>query len=310
MTKKAARPIVFAIIAVAIAVAAGAVLFGFAKESQAIAVRRQRISQMEADEKALLNDSWERFAALSDVEKEKLRQLDRDIDEDENAKELRNVMRRYYRWSIALPTYQRLELMELSAESRIKHIADIQRETRDTAGLRKWFDARAEHLEEELAKKQQKQLAALGPAGKYFMLFRMLSSMSEDGARAQKQLSDEDLAELRSYLSDQTQRLLESKTSAEQWKLIVDRLRRRIRSEMSGHRFSRIRNGAGGGPFGVADEDLAELFEKLPLKRQDLLLSLPAEEMHQQLQELYLERRFPRINHRGSRRHSPFRVQE
>ena len=303
----------FRIIAV-MGVAACCLLLGAAREPDVITARRERIAQMTPDEKARLNRLWERLGALSPAEQEKLRQLEREIGEDERAAELRDVMRRYYRWSMALPTYQRLDLLELPAKQRVMHIGKIKRDAEDADGLKKWLDAKAGLIAGNLSKKQQQKLSGMRPAGRYLMLFRLLTDMPKGaGANGRKQLSDQDLADLRSHLSEQTREFLESKTPAEQWQLIAKRLRRHLRAEMAGRRFNRMRGGGrfqSGKAFGISDEELAELFAKLPLKQQDLLLSLPAEEMRQQLQQLYLDRRFPRVKHRNGRRSSQFKARE
>lgn len=303
-----------AIIITAGIAAAGSLLLGGRGEPEAIAARRERIAHMEPDEKARLHRLWERFGALSPAEQEKLRQLEREIGEDAHAVELRKVMRRYYRWSMDLPTYQRLDLLELPARQQLAHIGEIKRNAEDAEGLKKWFDAKAERIAENLSKKQRNQLSSMGPAGKYMMLFRQLANISKGAdANRHQRLSDRDLADLRSHLSEQTRKLLESKAPAEQWKLIVKRLHRHFRTEMAGRRFGRIRGGGrfhGGGPSDISDEEFARLFEKLPRKQQDLLLSLPADEMRQQLQEFYLNRRFPRVPYRNGRRPPQFKVHE
>jgi len=308
----------FRIIAVlaAVVVATGCLLLGAAREPEVITARRERIAQMGPDEKTRLNRLWQRYEALSPAEQEKLGRLEREIGEDEHAAELRDVMRRYHRWSMALPTYQRLELLELPARQRVMHIGKIKRYTEDADGLKKWLDAKADRIIENLPKKQQNRLSAVGPAGKRWMLLRQLTNMSRGAdAKGPKLLTHRDLADLRSHLSEQTREFLESKPPAEQWKLIVTRLQRHLRAEMAGRRFNRMRGGGGfknGKPSGIADEELARLFERLPLKRQDLLLSLPAEEMRQQLHQRYLERNFPgpRVPPRNGRRPYPFKARE
>jgi hypothetical protein len=241
------------------------------------------------------------------------------IAEDERADELRDVTRRYYRWSMALPTYERLELLELPVKQRVAHIGTIKRRAEDADGLKKWLDAKAGRIAASLPEKQQKKLSSMGPAGKRMMLLRLLDNMAKEaksngmGGHGRKRLSDRDLADLRLHLSEQTRKLLESKPPAEQWKLIVESLRRHLRAETAGRRFNRMRGGGrfhSDKPFDIADEELARLFEKLSRKQQDLLLSLPAEEMRQKLQQFYLDHRFPRVQPGGGRRPPPFRGRE
>lgn len=304
---------------VVIAAAVCCLLLGAGREPEVMTARRERIAQMTPDEKARFNRLWERFQALSPAEQEKLRQLEREIAEDGHVAELRDVMRRYYRWSMALPTYQRLELLELPAKQRVVHIGKIKRDAEDAAGLKKWLDAKAGLIIANLPKKQQKKLSAMGPAGKRMMLLRLLANMAKEaesngmGGHGRKRLSDQDLADLRSHLSEQTRESLESKPPAEQWKLIVNSLRRHLRDEMAGRRFSRMRGGGrfqNARPSGIADKELARLFERLPPKQQDLLLSLPADEMRQKLQQFYLDHRFPRVQPRNGRRPPQFKVRE
>lgn len=267
-------------------------------ESDTIASRRQRVAQMTPDEKAELARLWERFQALSSEEQEKLRVLEREIGGDYRAAELRDVMRRYYQWSVTLPAYQRLELLELPAKERVKHIAAIKRDAEDAEGLKKWLDEKAEVILAEMPEKQRQQLAALGSSGKHMILFRLVMTMSKspDGEK-RITLTDQDLVDLRSHLSEQTRQVLANKTPAQQWDIIGERLRRHVRAEMAARRFGHQRRG---GPFqdvkssGIAAEELARLFESLPEKQQDALLSLPAEDMQEQLQQLFMDRSFPR----------------
>lgn len=258
--------------------------------------RRQQIGQMAPPDKTQLVRLWERFEALPPEQRENIRQLERQITQDEHAIELKEVMRRYYQWCRTLPAYQRLELSELPIDERIRQIKKLKRQTEDADGLKKWFEAKSEQVADHLT--------AYGTYGKRMMLFRWMDDMTKKSSKtANNSLTDQDLADLRLQLSEPTRQALEKQTPPEQWKTIVDRLKNHFKSQNLRHRFNRRRAVR---PSGISNEELAALFENLPANRQDELLSLPAEEMLQQLQQIHIEHRSPKFRPQNPANH-PFR---
>ena len=280
----------------AIALAAFCLLLAGGSDPQGLAIRRQLVAQMTPPEKARLYRLWERFGALPPERREHLRQLERQIAEDKHADELKDIMRRYYQWCRTLPAYQRLELLELPLEKRIAQIKELKRQSEDADGLKKWFEAKADQVADHLSDEQLKRLAAVGPYGKHLMLFRWMDGMTKESGKAvNNPLNDEDLADLRSQLSEPTQQALEKQTPLQQWKTIVVRIKRHFYAQARRHRFNRRR---GIYPWSISNENLATRFQKLSPNRQDELLSLPAEEMLHQLQQIYMAHRFPKFRPR------------
>jgi hypothetical protein len=253
-----------------------------------IDARRRQVAQMTPTEKAQLYRLWERFKALPKEERENIKKLERQISEDETADELRDVMRRYYHWCRTLPAYQRLELQDYPIEERIAQIRNLKRQTENVAGLKKWLDAKAKQIEEQLSDEQRKRFSRFGPDYIRRMLFWQMRSIAKNSGRnTNNPLTDQDLANLRANLSEPTQRALEKLPPRQQWKKIVERLEPYLREQARRRRFDRHTLTS---PYGIPNEDLATIFESLPLKRQDELLSLPAEDMLQQLQQIHMDR--------------------
>ncbi len=274
-------------------------------DHQDTAARRQRVAQMTPSEKARLYRLWERFGALPPERRENLRQLERQIDEDEHADELKDVMDRYYQWCRTLPAYQRLELQELPVTKRIAQIKKLKRQSEDAAGMKKWFEAKTGQVADHLTNEQRKLLSPSGTQGNRWMLFRWMSGMARKSGRGvNNPLNDQDLADLRSHLSQPTRQTLEKQTPPEQWKTIVVQLKRHFRSQTRRHHFKRRR---GIHPSGISNEDLATRFQNLPPKSRDELLSLPAEEMLQQLQQIYMDHRFRKFHQKKSNNHTRHR---
>ncbi len=286
----------------AIALAAFCLLLAGGSDPQGLAARRQLVAQMTPPEKARLYRLWERFGALPPQRRENLRQLERQISADKHADELKDVMRRYYQWCRTLPAYQRLEMLELPLEKRIAQVQKLKRQSEDADGLKKWFEAKADQVANHLTDKQRKRLAAFGPYGKRWMLFQWIRGMTKESGKAvNNPLNDQDLADLRSQLSEPTQQALEKQTPLQQWKTIVVRIKRHFYAQARRHRFNRHR---GIRPSGISNEDLATRFQNLSPNRQDELLSLPAEEMLHQLQQIYMEHRFRKFRQNTPNNHT------
>lgn len=110
------------------AIAAGLPRGTAAAERDTAAARAARIGQMSPEDKQALAHKLERFAALAPDERDRLRQLDADLNRDARAAELRETMTRYYEWLRGLTPGQRAELMELPADQRLERIRQIKAE--------------------------------------------------------------------------------------------------------------------------------------------------------------------------------------
>ncbi len=278
---------------IAIVLMAFCLLLAGGSWTQDLEARRQQVDQMTQTEKAQLFRLWERFEALPPEQHESIRQLDSQIAGDEQAEKLKAIMRRYYQWCRTLPAYQRLELQELPIKQRIVKIKNLKRQSEDIAGMKKWFDAKAEKIAVNLSEEKRTRLSK-EPNAPYFkrmMLFKWMYDMGDKNRKGINPLKDQDLADLRSHLSEPTRQLLEQKLPQEQWKTILKRVRHHFQSQARRHRPGRPRNRT---PDGISTEDLAASFQNLSSSRQDALLSLPAEEMLQQLQQSHIEHRIHR----------------
>ena len=100
------------------------------RADEPFASRRERIEKMDAAQKEQLLQRHRQFHAFKPEEREQLRNLHRDIENDPNRDELRRVLDRYYDWLRTLSSYQLMELRKLSHEERIERIKTLQQEER------------------------------------------------------------------------------------------------------------------------------------------------------------------------------------
>jgi len=98
---------------------------GSACAEEHLAERRERIERLTPAEKRELLDDQQKFLKLDPAERERLRRLSRELDEDEQGAELRRVMQRYSDWLKTLPPYQRAQLLELPPEQRVKKVQEV-----------------------------------------------------------------------------------------------------------------------------------------------------------------------------------------
>lgn len=90
--------------------------------------RRKEIADMTPAQKQQLLRHYGRFIALDPKEQQRLCQLHRDIERHQRSHELRQVMHRYYEWLKTLSSYQRADLLQLSADERIERIKQLKEE--------------------------------------------------------------------------------------------------------------------------------------------------------------------------------------
>lgn len=275
-------------------------LGGIVRADDAAAARRQRIGNMSAAEKAELRRRQERFAKLDRAEQQRLRQLHAQLDDNP---ELRHLMHRYCQWLKALPPYERAELLELEPAERVKRIkqlrqAEAEREAnrpdrKDVEGLFRWMDDYvSEHearIVQSLPEPVQERMAKLDPAGRRRWVAWMTWQRWQWGRPGKPPwLGEDDLAKLRSYLTDNGRKRLESQDSPEkQWQMITGWVRHAFRPRMASRR-SR-------GPMPPElQKELDRFFEhELSPEQRDRLLSLPGDELQRELRRLYLSRRKP-----------------
>lgn len=84
---------------------------------------RDLIENMTPSQKKELIDKQERFLKLPEAEQEKLRQLHRALEKEENREELEEVMEAYFEWVLKLSASERSELNSVSSpKERIKQV--------------------------------------------------------------------------------------------------------------------------------------------------------------------------------------------
>jgi hypothetical protein len=266
---------------------------------ESLAQRRLRIESMSPGEKQGILRLRERFVALDGEQQQRLRRLDKSLQEDADTAQLRQIMRRYCEWLKSLPSFTRAELADLTPADRVKSVEKrLQEENRagvrrlgerDSEAFMRWIkESVARHekqLLEMLPQQQRKKATELTPQ----MLQRMLSlQMLEQWQKAgpgkpPPLMTDDDLARLRGELSPKMRTRLESKPTAEQWKVVADWL---------GH-VARRRPMHGPLPR-PDDERLADFFEKeLTDQERGRLLDMPIGEMQRALLGMYWARTKP-----------------
>jgi hypothetical protein len=99
-----------------------------ARADEPFASRRQRIEKMDSAQKEQILRRHKQFHAFKPEDREQLRNLHRDIENDPDRDELRRVLDRYYDWLKTLSSYQLMELRKLSPEERIERIKVLQQE--------------------------------------------------------------------------------------------------------------------------------------------------------------------------------------
>ncbi len=263
--------------------------------------RRARLAAMSPAQKADVLQASQRLEALDPAERERLRQLNRRIDEDPDGADLRQVARRYYEWLKTLPMYRRAEVVELPAEERIATVkkaveeeedrAVRQPDPRDTDGLLAWM--------KDYALRHEAEVLALLPPDRR----DELTSNAEHRARLVLSMlwlrwpssrkgslpvpGDSDLADVLARVSPETRAELVRRSPRDQWKLISSWARYLAHYQGDPH---------GGWLTPEASEaELLHFFEfELTPEQRDSLLALPGDEMQRQLRRLYFRIKGPR----------------
>ena len=322
----------------------GVLWVGVLRAEESPEARRARIENMDAAEQEQLLRSRERFAGLEPAERERLRRIHREIDDDPHAGKLRVVMHRYYEWLKTLTPYQRAELRELPPAERIERIKQLRQEQADRHG--RWArlveGSRSEQIKRLFQNRGHKGgkrpnpqdveglLRWVGECGTRYGP-RYLEGLPEarrkqlegqlakfkDAARRRGMLG---IIWLRSHLEDpeglspEGERALSDLRSK-----LSPATRQRLEAlpadeqwrTMAGvlrlvvlHHYVARRVGPSVPPV-VNEEELSGFLEKeLSPAMRDRLLSLPPEEMRQRLVEMYLRSKWPESSARSPDRPS------
>lgn len=278
---------------------------------ESTAQRRERIEALGAAEKEELFRHREQFHALSPGEQQRIRQLHEQLQREPDSEKLRETMNRYCRWLATLPPYRRAELLELKPAQRVKQIKQLrQQEQVRTVGKRlapadhavvvRWMEQYAtEHetrLLEILPEARRHQVAKSSPA----MRHRIATGLSyqrwlSGNPVVHPPTTDREMKDLRSKISPEARKLLESRSAPEQARIMAIWLRQAAKQEL----FSR--RGEGASLLPGFDDQLADFFEfQLNDMDRDRLMGLPGDEMQQKLREMYLMQ--AKLNEPGGRR--------
>ncbi len=266
------------------------------RADESIADRRKHVESLMPEEKDELRRREERFAALDPAEQDRLRCLQREIDQDGEAEHLRLVMYNYHKWLMTLPDFRRTELLEMEPEQRLKRIKTLlqeqaQREatkmnSKDIAGVTHWLDDFARrhgpHFLEMLPERQRpvaaQRFAQLSAAERDREFWRLIWWRLQGGGGGAKVplLAESEMVQLRTYLTPETRARLEARSHNEQWTIVSAWLMQIFRQQFK----------ASG--LGASDDEVARYFEQsLSDEERDRLLRLPSDEMQRQLRQKY-----------------------
>jgi hypothetical protein len=284
------------------------VLASVCRAEDSAAERRQRIENMKPAEKKQLLQHQGEFLALEKQERQRLRQLQRDVENDPDADKLRLVMHAYCEWLKTLPAHTHAELLDLEPAKRIERIKQLRAEEekelspKDLEGLLGWlrdYAANPKHQAEILqtaTEEERQRFQARTPAERAWVAAEILREETFRPVPSEWQgwpgyldrprwLTDEELAKLRNHLSARTAKRLAKMTPLAQFNAINGWYENSTGHSFSGRRF-RV-----GPPPKEFQEQLDQFFQKeLTEEQQNELLSLPGDEMQRELRRMYFWR--------------------
>jgi len=286
---------------------------GVCRAQDSPAQRRQRIENMKPAEKKQLNRDYRWFMALEPAERRQLWQLHSQL---KASPELRRTLHAYCEWLKSLPAHDRTELLALDTAERIERIRQLRAneakrpKPKGMEGLRRWmqdYAAKPENQDRifqamfkqagpretkmsdemknrigEMKKDFFEKMKKEPDARSFFAEMAMRGRMYRHGKP--DWLTDDDLEDLRKNLSDETRKLLASKPADDQWEIICGWFRPSRGRPFSGRRFR----------SDPPPKELQEFFEnELTPEQRAELLHLPADDMQQRLESMYMRRFLP-----------------
>jgi hypothetical protein len=252
--------------------------------------RRQYVAQLSEAEKADLGRRWREFSTLSAEERQRLRRLHTEIENDPERARLRATLGSYSRWLESLPPFRRAELMELPPDERVKRVKAILEDQarweakrppgQDLAAFTRWLEQYVARHEAEVIKSMpemhRRRLEEANPAlRKRLLMWWRWQAVS---AGILQPPSPADFAELQRLLSAETRAKLEAKPVAEQARIVSGWLKH-----------TPIASALKGGPRAIDEQQLSYFFEHdLTEEQRDRLLGMPSEQMQRELLRMYL----------------------
>ena len=258
---------------------------------------RRHIEAMSPTGKEQLRRRQEQFASLPADEQTQLRRFYDDLAAAPDNRALLVVADRYYAWLKSLPPITRAELVELSLKERIEQIKSllarqaterIERLGPDEAKvLSTWLAGLTDRMIEAMPQNLQERIRQESDPQRRrgALLMSLHTFRSPDAVRRimDQVFTDADLAKLLDALPEPTRTELKRHPTAQQWHIV-----RGWMPQLMFHHWPR-RGSRGLIPDGE-QRGLAEFFEtELDDAEFDRLLALPADEMQQELQRLYLQ---------------------
>ena len=273
------------------------------------ATARQTIEQMSLAEQEQLSRQHKQFVSLSSDERQKIREFHDRLEQAPDGDRLRPVMRRYHQWLATLPPYEKAELVDLDPKDRMQPIQRLlgdeqQRQVlaQDVEGLISWITDYANRNEDRLLETMPEMARAhlkkLPEQFRHRLLgLSILGPRQDARGDSRVPLAEDDLSDLCSRLSGQTQSKLQGLSDADRW----NEIRKTVRLAFQQRQFNANRNLL---PQ-ASEEELDRFFEEeLTAKERDHLLGLPGDEMRHELRKQYFEKKmgwkFP--THRSGRR--------
>jgi hypothetical protein len=259
--------------------------------------RAARVAALTLSEKDRLLRNYDRFWALDRAEQQRLRRLDRQLRNDPRQVELRQIMQSYYQWMRSVPDRQRAELQNptLDVEQRIARIHQLRAEQErheadraDRAALTNWFQRQ---VFASLPEDARRQIEQLPPLERRLLAFYRMRQQGLSGLF--DSLNPAALEELKSQASPRLRRQIDAaRTPAEIAQLLRNRFAELPRPSAWGS------GGAASDPEATrqSKQVLQDFFEHgLDDEERDRLLSLPPDEMYDQLRWSYLRAKFPDV---------------
>ena len=258
-----------------------------------LAQRRAHINSMSTVERENLRRNYQRFLELDDAERQKLRDLHAKIATGSERERLSSIMQLYHQWLQSLTAGERLQLLDLPADQRIRAIKTlIERQERDRfqALVQKSLkvedreaiiDWLAELALERLPPGERARLRAIHqPLRRRMEILsafrRRTSGMNDNRFLERLKPSTEDRRELLARLSESARDTIAAvKDDPEKRQL--------IQSWVNAVLFSR----RGNRPK-VAREALDEFFANLDAAERDYLNNLPPDRKREELEQLYM----------------------
>lgn len=272
-------------------------MIGHAQETES--EKAARIEAMSDADKLALRNKLERFDRLSSDERERLFNLNAQLEQRADGEELREVMHRYYAWLKTINSGQRLELQNMPIEERVKKIKELmagQERIRFFEVMKEFmkgveaeeFDAIHQWIVDDwLVREKDRVLAnedklyrrkpwlreglsdpSISENRKVYVLW--FNMFGVDGI-TDVMPSKEDFEQLKSRLNEDTQKKLEADAENEQH-LLAALMRATIFSQFRHH---------------VDDDELKKFYAQLPEKEKAKIAGYSPERFDYELRKLY-----------------------